>query len=264
VRRIGAAGTRRIGLSGNGAEVAQKNDLRPWRTERFCIAAADRARFVARMETVLDVYQEPFDAKHPLICMDEASRQILSDLFEPLTAKPATTKPGTAKRVDDKHDRHGVRALMMFYNPLDGWRRVGCRDSRTRSDWAEEVRRLLEVDYPDAELITLVCDNLNTHDIASLYHRFDGDLAGRLRRRLRLVYTPKNGSWLNMAEQELSVLSRQCLGDRRFGSAAAMDEAIAAWQKERNANRRGTIWRFTTQDARIKLASLYPKPDIDR
>ena len=211
------------------------------------------------MEDVLDVYQEPFDERHPLICMDEASRQILADLFEPLRVKP-----GAAKRIDDKYDRLGVRSLMMFYNPLDGWRRVGCRDSRTRSDWAEEVRRLLEEDYPDAELVTLVCDNLNTHDVASLYHRFDSATAGRLRRRLRLVHTPKNGSWLNMAEQELSVLSRQCLGGRRFGTAAAMDAAIAAWQADRNARRCGTLWRFTTQDARIKLASLYPKPDFDR
>lgn len=138
------------------------------------------------MENVLDVYQETYDARHPLIGMDEASRQILSDLFEPLPMKP-----GTPKRVDDKYERHGVRSLFLFYNPIDGWRRVGCRDSRTRQDWAEEVRRLLDEDYPEAETITLVCDNLNTHDHASLYHAFDADTAGRLRRRLRLVFTPQ-------------------------------------------------------------------------
>jgi hypothetical protein len=211
------------------------------------------------MEEVLDVYQEAYDEKHPLICMDEASRQILSDVCEPLPMEP-----GTCQRVDDKYERRGVRSLLMFYNPIEGWRRVGCRESRTRDDWAEEVRRLLEEDYPGAERVTLVSDNLNTHDVASLYHRFDSETAGRLRRRLRLVYTPKNGSWLNMAEMELSVLSRQCLGQRRFARADAMDEAIAAWETERNKNHCGTTWRFTTNDARIKLASLYPKPDIER
>lgn len=209
------------------------------------------------MEVVLDVYQETYDARHPLICMDEASRQILSDLVEPLPMKP-----GTPKRIDDKYERHGVRALLMFYNPIDGWRRVGCRESRTRDDWAQEVLHLLDVDYPDAEMVTLVCDNLNTHDFASLYHAFDAETAGRLRRRLRLIFTPKNGSWLNMAEMELSILSRQCLGARRFRTAAELDAEIAAWESDRNARHCGTDWRFSTPDARVKLKSLYPKPDI--
>jgi len=211
------------------------------------------------MEAVLDVYKEDYDPRHPLICMDEASRQILSDKNTPLPMKP-----GTPKRVDDKYERHGVRALLMFYNPIDGWRRVGCRESRTRTDWAEEIRRMLDEDYPSAETVTLVCDNLNTHDFASLYHTFDAETAGRLRRRLRLVFTPKNGSWLNMAEMELSILSRQCLGDHRFTTAAELDSAIAAWQSDRNQHHCGTNWRFTTPDARIKLKSLYPLPDIER
>lgn len=210
------------------------------------------------MEEVLDVYQQTYDGKHPLICMDEASRQILADRIEPLPMQP-----GRLKRQDDKYVRHGVRALMMFYNPIDGWRRVGCRESRTRTDWAQEVRRLLDEDYPDAELVTLVCDNLNTHDLASLYHAFDAETAGRLRRRLRLVYTPKNGSWLNMAEIELSVLSRQCL-NRRFATATDLDAAIHTWETDRNARSAGTNWRFTTPDARIKLKSLYPLPDTER
>ncbi len=191
--------------------MSEKNELQPWRVERFCIAEADRARFVARMEELLDAYHAEYDARHPLICMDEASRQILSDGIEPLPMQP-----GRKKRQDDKYVRHGVRSLLMFYDPIVGWRRVGCRESRTRTDWAEEVRRLLEEDYPKAELVTLVCDNLNTHDVASLYHTFDAETAGRLRRRLKLVFTPKNGSWLNMAEIELSILSRQCIGKRRF------------------------------------------------
>jgi hypothetical protein len=234
----------------------EKNALQPWRVERFCIPEADRARFVARMEEVLDTYQRPYDPLHPLICMDEASRQILGEVAEPLPMEP-----GTPRRVDDKYERLDVRSLFMFYDPISGWRRVGGWESRTRVEWAHEVRRLLEEDYPDAEYVTLVCDNLNTHDFASLYVAFDAETAGALRRRLRLVYTPKSGSWLNMAEQELSILSRQCLGQRRFATAEAMDAAIAAWAADRNARRRGTDWRFTTADARIKLKSLYPKHD---
>ena len=211
------------------------------------------------METVLDVYQKPYDAKRPLICMDEAARQLLSDVFDPLPLKP-----GKPKRVDDKSERHGTCALFMFYDPISGWRRVGCRDSRTAVDWAEEVRRLLEVDYPEAELVTLVCDNLNTHHISSLYKAFDAETAGRLRRRLNLVHTPVNGSWLNIAEMERSVLSRQCLGQRRFETKAEMEKELAAWEKSRNLSKAGTNWQFTTADARVKLKALYPIPDGDR
>jgi hypothetical protein len=211
------------------------------------------------MEEILDTYHAPYDAKHPLIGMDEASRQLLADVFDPLPLKP-----GRPRRVDDKYDRHGTCSLFMFYNPIEGWRRVGCRDSRTAFDWAEEVRHLLEVDYPDAELVTLVCDNLNTHHLSSLYKAFDAQTAGRLRRRLRLVHTPVNGSWLNVAEMELSVLSRQCLGGRRFETKVAMEAALGAWAASRNASHAGTRWQFTTTDARRKLHALDPIPDIDR
>ena len=236
--------------------MSKKNALQPWRIERFCIPEKDRARFVARMEEVLDEYQKPHDEEHPLICMDEASRQLLDHVNEPLPMRP-----GTPKRVDDKYDRGGVRAIFMFYDPINGWRRVSGRDGRTRLDWALEVRRLLEEDYPRAEYITMVCDNLNTHDVASLYLAFEANIAGRLRERLRLVHTPKNGSWLNMAEQELSVLSRQCLGKRHFPTAEELDAEIAAWEADRNRRHCGSDWRFSTTDARIKLKSLYPKHD---
>ena len=211
------------------------------------------------MEEVLDVYQAWYDEKRPLIAMDEASRQLLSDVFDPLPLKP-----GRAKRVDDKYDRHGTCSLFMFYDPIKGWRRVGCRDSRTAIDWAEEVQQLLDVDYPDAELVTLVCDNLNTHHVSNLYKAFDAETAGRLRRRLRLVHTPVNGSWLNVAEMELSVMSRQCLGQRRFETKPEMEQALNAWSAARNLARAGTRWQFTTADARVKLKGLYPVPDIDR
>lgn len=210
------------------------------------------------MEKILDIYSEAYDERHPLICMDEAAKQIISDV-EP--ALPMS--PGRARREDHHYQRQGVRAVFLFFDPLRGWRRVHSREGRTRWDWAEEVRQLLEQDYPQAERVTLVCDNLNTHDIASLYTAFDAPTAHRLARRLRLEHTPRNGSWLNMAEMELSVLTRQCIG-RRFNSAEQMDEAIAAWQTSRNQTAQGAQWQFTTENARIKLQRLYPKDDILR
>lgn len=153
----------------------------------------------------------------------------------------------------------GVRAIFLFFDPIRGWRRVVSRESRTRMDWAQEVKSLIDEDYPDAEQITLVCDNLNTHDIASLYTAFDATTAHRLSKRLCLAHTPRNGSWLNMAEMELSILSRQCI-NRRFDGAAQMDQQIDAWQRERNQKKLGANWRFTASDARIKLKNLYPVP----
>lgn len=187
--------------------------------------------------------------------MDEASKQVLSDV-EP--ALPLA--PGCPRREDHHYQRRDVRAVFLFFDPVRGWRRVSTRDSRKRRDWAFEVQQLLDVDYPLAECVTLVCDNLNTHDIASLYSALPAATAHRLTRRLRIVHTPRHGSWLNMAEFELSVLGRQCL-NRRFDSAEEMDRHIAAWQTGRNAQRLGADWRFTTADARIKLKHLYPLPD---
>ena len=208
------------------------------------------------MEKVLDVYHGTYDEAHPLICMDEASKQILSDVDPALPMSP-----GQVRREDHHYERKAVRALFMFFNPIQGWRRVSSRVSRTRADWAHEVQQLLEVDYPQAELVTLVCDNLNTHDIASLYATFNAQTAHRLMQRLHLVHTPRNGSWLNMAEMELSILTRQCIG-RRFRNTADLEEEIAAWQKIRNEKGLGATWRFTTPDARVKLNGLYPKCDI--
>jgi hypothetical protein len=207
------------------------------------------------MERILDVYHERFDETHPLICMDEASKQVVSDVDPALPMSP-----GHPRREDHHYARKDVCALFMFFDPLRGWRRVNSRVSRTRDDWAREVQQLLDVDYPQAELVTLVCDNLNTHDIASLYATFDAETAHRLAKRLRLVHTPRNGSWLNMAEMELSILSRQCIG-RRFESSDKMSAAITAWQTERNEKTLGADWQFTTSQARVKLKGLYPVRD---
>lgn len=212
----------------------------------------DQARFVAQMEGILDLYADQHSEEEPMICMDEASKQLLRNEqpAEPLA-------PGRVAREDYHYERRGVQAIFMFFDPLRGWRRVCSRDSRTRIDWAEEIRRLLEEDYPHAKKIKLVCDNLNTHDIASLYAAFPANTAHQLRQRLEIHYTPRSGSWLNVAEIELSVLSRQCL-DRRIGSTEELTSALTAWQHERNAQRSTVKWRFTTADARTRLRHLYP------
>lgn len=205
------------------------------------------------MEAILDVYAAEHPDDQPLICMDEASKQLLRD-EQPV----APVSPGHPAREDYHYERRGTQAIFMFFNPLAGRRRVSCRDSRTRVDWAEEIRRLLDEDYPDAKQVTLVCDNLNTHHIASLYEAFPAAEAHRLSQRLAIHYTPRSGSWLNMAEIELGVLSRQCL-DRRIGSAKELDQELSAWQTERNAEASVVKWRFTTADARIRLRHLYPR-----
>lgn len=205
------------------------------------------------MEDVLDLYAATHTPDEPLICMDEASKQLLRDVEEPIALLP-----GQPCKEDYHYERRGVQALFLFFDPLRGWRRVSSRDSRTRLDWAEEVRRLLEEDYPQAKKVKLVCDNLNTHHLASLYEAFPAEMAHRLARRLEIHYTPRKGSWLNVAEIELSVLARQCL-DRRIGSPGELQAEVAAWEVDRNADGSRVIWRFTTADARIKLRHLYPQ-----
>jgi hypothetical protein len=205
------------------------------------------------MEQVLDAYAMPASEEEPLICMDESSKQMLEGLHDPIPAAP-----GRPPREDYHYRRHGVWPIFLFFDPHRGWRRVGCRESRTRVDWAHEVRRLLEEDYPHARKVRLVCDNLNTHSIASLYQAFPAEDARRLARRLEIIHTPRNGSWLNVAEIELSVLARQCLG-RRIGSPEELASECDAWERPRNAEGGRVIWKFTTADARVKLRYLYPQ-----
>jgi hypothetical protein len=205
------------------------------------------------MEDVLDVYASTHTSEEPLICMDEASKQLVEDEHPPLPMQP-----GQPVREDYHYERKDVAALFMFFNPIQGWRRVSVSESRTRYDWAEQIRQLLEQDYPNARKIKLICDNLNTHHIASLYHAFPADKAHQLARRLEIHYTPRNGSWLNMAEIELSILAKQCL-DRRIGSFAHLTREVTQWNIDRNATRSVVHWRFTAKDARIKLHRLYPQ-----
>ncbi len=198
------------------------------------------------------VYTRPYDRCRPQVCLDETSRQLLAEV-----SPPRPVAPGRPARQDYADQRRGVCNLFLVCEPLAGWREVMVSDRRTRIDWAHCIKDLLEVHYPDAERVVLVQDNLNTHTPASLYEAFEPAEARRLADRLELHYTPKHGSWLNMAEIELSVLAEQCL-DRRLADRATLEREVAAWQVARNASGRGVDWRFTTEDARIKLEHLYP------
>jgi len=204
------------------------------------------------MEDVLDVYHRPHDPARPVVCLDETSRQLLAEGRAPLP--PA---PGRPARHDPEYVRGGVVNLFLVTEPLRGWRQVRVSDRRTRLDWAHRVRELVDAHYPDAEKVVLVLDQLNTHSPASLYEAFPPAEAKRIADRLELHHTPKHGSWLNMAELELSALQRQCL-DRRLADRATLDAEVAAWVRRRNAAEATTDWRFTTADARIKLKRLYP------
>jgi DDE superfamily endonuclease len=205
------------------------------------------------MEDVLAVYARPYDPARPVVCMDEKPFQFLGHVREPLP-----TRPGHDACEDSEYVRCGTCSIFVWAEPLRGWRRVHALPQRTKIDWAEQVKELLTVDYPHAETVVLVMDNLNTHGIASLYEAFTPDEAFTLAQRLEIHHTPKHGSWLNIAEIELSALSRQCL-DRRISDLNTLNTELAAWQHATNTNQRGVNWQFTTNDARTRLRHLYPK-----
>jgi DDE superfamily endonuclease len=204
------------------------------------------------MEDVLDVYHRPYDEKRPLVCLDEASKQLIGQVIEPIPAEP-----GQPERYDYEYTRNGTANLFMVSEPLAGWRAVKVTERRTSVDFAEVVRWPVEEVHEEAEVVVLVMDNLNTHKLASLYEAFPPEQARRIAERLEIHHTPKHGSWLNMAEIELSVLSRQCL-DRRIETREELEREVAAWEAERNERGVEIQWRFTTADARIKLRRLYP------
>jgi hypothetical protein len=204
------------------------------------------------MEDVLEVYHRPYDEKRPTVCLDEASRQLIGETIRPIPAAP-----GRPERIDYEYVRNGTANLFMVSEPLLGWRTVKVTERRTALDFAEVVRWIVEDVHEEAEKVVLVMDNLNTHKIASLYEAFPPERARRIAERLEIHHTPKHGSWLNMAEIELSVLSRQCL-DHRIETAEELRADVAAWEEDRNERGVETKWRFTTADARIKLHRLYP------
>ena len=204
------------------------------------------------MEDVLAVYHRPYDARFPQVCMDETSKQLVGETRTPLPAQP-----GRPRRIDYEYVRHGVRNLFLWVEPLTGRRHVQVTERRTKQDWAHFIRDLVDVHYPEAEQVVLVLDNLNTHVAGALYETFPPAHARRMLARLELHYTPVHGSWLNIAEIELSVLARQCL-DRRIPDADTLTREVVAWEARRNAAAHSIDWRFTTADARIKLRHLYP------
>ena len=220
----------------------------------WCIPAEQDGAFVARMEQVLEVYARPYEARFPVVCMDEQPFQLLSE-----RRRPVSLGGRRGRLVDYEYVREGSCTVWMFVDPLGCWREVRVTPRRTAVDWAEQVRALVDAPrYAEAERIVLVCDNLNTHDVGSLYTAFEPSEAKRIMDRLELVYTPKHGSWRGIAELELSVLTRQSLSDR-LGSVEAVAERARPWAQERNRKQIGVDWQFTTQDARIKLKRLYQK-----
>ena len=210
------------------------------------------AGFVAAMEDVLETYQRPRDPKRPLVCLDETSKQLIAE-----TRTPIPAKPGRPARHDYEYERNGVANLFMMFAPLEGWRRVEVTDRHAAVDYAKVLRDLSDVHFPAAEKIVLVQDNLSTHTPASLYAAFPAPQARRLAKRFEWHYTPKHGSWLDMAESELGVLSFQCL-DRRIPDQQMLKEEVEAWEDDRNKKHTKADWRFTTENARVKLKRLYP------
>ena len=229
----------------------EKNSLKPWQKKEWCIPQVS-AEFVACMEDVLDLYAEPYDPERPVVCFDETSKQLLAEKRSPIPPKPARRE-----RYDYEYQRNGTRNLFMLCEPLAGWRHVAVTERRTMVDFAQQMRWLADEAYPASEKIRVVLDNLNTHKPASLYETFEPKEARRIRKRLEFHYTPKHGSWLNMAEIEFSVLARRVLR-RRIADEETLSGEIAALEAERNQAGATIDWRFSTVDARVKLHHLYP------
>ena len=219
--------------------------------EEWCLPSVS-PEFVYHMEDVLDLYAEPRDPRRPVVCFDERPCQLISEVRQVIPAKP-----GQPERHDYEYKREGTCNLFMFFAPSDGWRHVDITDRRTAQDFAQCMKSLVDVHFPGAQIIRVVLDNLSTHTPAALYEAFDPAEARRIARKLEFHFTPKHGSWLNMAEIELAVLSKQCL-DQRIPSVDTMRCEVFAWEVERNAQHATVNWQFTTPDARIRLGRLYP------
>jgi hypothetical protein len=224
--------------------------------QQWVIPPHANGSFVACMEDVLDVYCRPYDPRFPVVNMDEQPVQLVKE-----TRVPLPPAPGQPERFDYEYERNGTASLFLFVEALAGWRQLSARERKTAVDWAQEVRWLLDERYPQAQKVILVCDNLNTHGIGSLYEAFAPEEARRLAKRLEIHYTPKHGSWLNIAECELSVFTRQHLS-RRVPDMATLRQLAEMWQTDRNNRHQGVRWRFNTCDARIKLKRLYPQFEV--
>ena len=248
-------------------ELLNTNELKPHLSKYWRIPKQNDPAFVANMEDVLGIYQRPHCKNTPVVCMDEKPLQLLDEIRERISAKPARIDPDTqiqrcgyCEKIDSEYVRCGTASIFMFTEPLGGWRHVYALERRTKGDYAKMMRKIADEFYPECDRIIMVSDNLNTHDKASFYEAFPPQTAFRLAQKFEMHYTPKHGSWLNIAETELSALTMQCLGNRRIHSLEELNGTISDWEKERNKKQVGVKWHFTAEDARIKLKRLYPKP----
>lgn len=248
-------------------DMLNTNQVKPHLSKYWCISKENDANFVANMEDVLGIYKREYDPKTPVICMDEKPVQLLGEIRERISAKPlridsdtGLPKPGEIEKIDCEYIRCGTASMFMFTEPLGGWRHVTALRRRTKGDFAIMMKKISDIYYPDVDKIILVADNLNTHNKASFYEAFTPNIAYQLSQKFEFHYTPKHGSWLNIAETELSSLSIQCLGNQRINHIEELNEIITAWEIDRNNRQKGVNWQFTAEDARIKLKRLYPTP----
>jgi len=248
-------------------ELLNTNEVKPHLSKYWCIPKENDANFVAHMEDVLGIYQSPYNPEIPVICMDEKPIQLLDEIIKRVSAKPLRTDPDTGfvrhgelEKIDYQYERCGVASIFVFTEPLAGWRYVRALNRRTKGDFAMMVKEIGDTFYPDTDRIILIADNLNTHNISSFYEAFEPKTAYQLAQKFEFHYTPLHGSWLNIAECELSSLAVQALKDTRVNSVDLLNEILSAWQNDRNLRQKGVNWQFTAEDARIKLNRLYPKP----
>lgn len=224
----------------------------------WCIPPKQNAEFVAHMEDVLEVYSRPFNEKRPVICMDEKPYQLLDDKYETIEM----SETNHIRKYDCEYTRKGTCSIFMFTEPLGGWREAHALPQRRAEDWAKQMKWLIDEAYPDADKIVLVLDNLNTHTVASFYKSFSPEEAFRLSQKLEIHYTPKHGSWLDIAEIELSALTLQCLENKRIPTIDALNNILSKWYCNRNSKQKGVSWQFNTANARIKLKHLYPEVEM--
>lgn len=252
IGKNGTDGLHRQHQSYDSGRILKENRLKPHLVEEWCIPKEQSADFAACMEDVLEVYSRPYDKRFPVVCMDEKPLQLLAD------ARQGRRKKNGALIQDSEYVRNGTCSIFLFTEPLAGYRHARALEHRAKTDWANEMKWLSDKVYPDAEKIIMVCDNLNTHDKSSFYEAFPPDEALRLAKRFEFHHTPKHGSWLDIAEIELSALSKQCLGKRRIENIDDLNSELEKWHTDRNERQKGVNWQFTTDDARIKLKHLYP------
>jgi len=248
-------------------ELLNTNEVKPHLSKYWCIPKENDAHFVANMEDILGIYQKPYNPKIPVVCMDEKPIQLLDEVRERVSAKPLRIDPDTGlvkhgelEKIDYQYERRGVASIFVFTEPLAGWRYVIALNRRTKGDFAMMVKKIGDTFYPDVERLILIADNLNTHNISSFYEAFPPKIAYQLAQKFEFHYTPIHGSWLNIAECELSSLAVQALGHQRINSVEFLNEILGHWQSDRNSRQKGVNWQFTADDARIKLKRLYPTP----